>query len=65
MRMAHPCPHLVSTGQRYFCLKDLVFEAPGGAQSLKCQTLGFSSGCDLRVMRSSPESGSVLSRESA
>ena len=34
-------------------------------QSVKHLTLGFSSGRDLRVVRSSPESGSVLSAESA
>ena len=35
------------------------------AQSVKQLTLGFGSGRDLRVMRSSPASGSVLSDESA
>ena len=40
----------------------------GGAgmeQSVKHPTLGFGSGPDLRVMGSSPGSGSVLSAESA
>ena len=27
------------------------------AQSVKCLTLGFGSGCDLRVLRSSPTAG--------
>jgi len=35
------------------------------AQSVKCPTLGFGSGHDLRMVRSSPTSGSVLSAESA
>ena len=35
------------------------------AQSVKQPTLGFGPGCDLRVMRSSPMLGSVLSMESA
>ena len=34
-------------------------------QSVKHLTLGFSSGDELRVMRSSPASGSTLSAESA
>jgi len=41
---------------------------PGGArvfQSVKCLTLGFGSGHDLRVMGSSPESGYALSGEPA
>ena len=33
--------------------------------SVKCLTLGFSSGQDLRVVRWSPTSGSVLSWKSA
>lgn len=32
---------------------------------LSSLTFGFSSGCDLRVLRSSPSSGSMLSEESA
>ena len=36
------------------------------AQLVECLTLGFNSGrCELRVMRSSPASGSMLSVESA
>lgn len=35
------------------------------AQSVEYLTLGFGPGCDLRVTRSSPASGSELSRESA
>ena len=35
------------------------------AQSVKCPTLGFSSGHDLGLMRSTLVSGSVLSAESA
>ena len=35
------------------------------AQSVKCGTVGFSSGHDLRVMRLSPACGSMLSTESA
>ena len=35
------------------------------AQSVKCLTLGFGSGHDSRVVRSSPEAGSTLSSESA
>ena len=35
------------------------------AQLVKCLTLDFSSGHDLRVVKSSPASGSVLSGESA
>ena len=35
------------------------------AQSVECLTLGFSSGHDLRVVRSIPASGSALSRKSA
>ena len=35
------------------------------AQSVKCPTLNFSSGHDLRVVRWSPTSGSMLSTESA
>jgi len=34
-------------------------------QSVERPTLGFSPGTDLRVMRSSPTSGSVLSVKSA
>ena len=34
------------------------------AQSVNHPTLDFSSVCDLRVLRSSPESGSMLSTES-
>ena len=34
-------------------------------QLVKCPTLGFGSGSNLRVMRSSPTSGSALSAESA
>ena len=34
------------------------------AQSVKRPTLGFSSGCDLRAVRPSPRSGSVLSMPS-
>ena len=36
-----------------------------GAQSLKPLTLDLGSGRDLRVVRPSPESGSMLSTESA
>ena len=36
-----------------------------GVQAVKYPTLGFSSGHGLRVMRSNPTSGSVLSMESA
>ena len=36
-----------------------------GAQSIKCLTLDFCSGHDLRVMRSSPTSGSTMSVEPA
>ena len=35
------------------------------AQLVKHLTLGFSSGCDLKVMRLGPMSGSTLSVESA
>ena len=35
------------------------------AQSVECLTLDFSSGHDLRVVGSSPASGSVLSTEPA
>jgi len=35
------------------------------AQSVECPTLNFSSGRNLRVVGSSPKSGSVLSMESA
>ena len=35
------------------------------AQSVGCQTLDFSSGHNLRVVRSSPKMGSVLSGESS
>ena len=35
------------------------------AQLVKHQTLAFGSGHDLRVMKSSPTKGSVLSEESA
>ena len=35
------------------------------AKSVKCPTLGFSLGHDLRVVRSSPASGSVLIVETA
>ena len=35
------------------------------AQLVKCPTLGFSSGLDLRVMRLSPASGFPFSEESA
>jgi len=35
------------------------------AQLVECPSLDFSSGHDLRVMGSSPKSGSMLSRESA
>ena len=35
------------------------------AQLVERLTLGFSSGCDLRVVRSSPASGSTLSTKSA
>ena len=35
------------------------------AQLAKHSTLGFGSGCDLRVVGSSPASGSMLSTESA
>ena len=45
------------------CLKD-ASKGTWVAQSAKRPTLGFSSGCDLRVMRSSPELGSTLSWES-
>lgn len=35
------------------------------AQSVEHRTLGFSSGCDVRVLKNSLESGSMLSPESA
>ena len=34
------------------------------AQSVKCQTVDFGSGRDLRVVRLSPASGSMLSADS-
>ena len=41
------------------------FRGVGLVQSIERPTLDFGSGRDLRVMRSSPESGSTLSGESA
>ena len=35
------------------------------AQSIRCPTFDFGSGCDLRVLRSSPESQSMLGVEPA
>ena len=42
-----------------------ILQGLQGAQSVEHPTLGFGSGCDLRVMGSSPMSGSPLSRGSA
>ena len=42
-----------------------VLQGHLGVQSIRHLTLGFISGCDLRVMGSSPMSGSTLSSESA
>ena len=47
------------------CFKTCFNGGTRVAQSGMCLTLGFSSGHDLRVMRSSPESGSVLGVEPA
>ena len=43
----------------------IVFRAAWVVQSVKCLTLDFGSGHDLRVVRWSPASGSMLSGESA
>lgn len=53
--------------ERVSRLKYLKNQSRGSwvAQSVKCPCLGFSSGPDLRVLGLSPESGSVLSMESA
>ena len=42
-----------------------TFRSTWVAQSVKCPTLGFRSGHDVRVMRSSPTLDSALSVESA
>ena len=47
-----------------FYLKHLLFRGTWVAQLGKHPNLGFGSGHDLRDLRSSPESGSVLSVES-
>ena len=44
---------------------ETIFKGPWVVQSVEHPTLGFSSGHDLRVMRSRPVSGSKLSEESA
>ena len=46
-------------------LCEIFNEIKGIIQSVKCPTLGFCSGHDLRVVRLSPMSGSVLGMESA
>ena len=46
-----------------FWLLEIKFGAGNSwvAKTVKCQTLAFGSGHDLRVMRSSPFSGSIFS----
>ena len=46
-------------------LKLYFIQGTWEAQLVEYQTLGFSSGCDLRVVGSSPQLGSALSGESA
>ena len=53
-----------SRNHNYYYLKITMAGVPV-AQTVKCPTLGFCSGRDLRGVRSSPASGSVLSSESA
>ena len=48
-----------------YCLNLLLMGGPWMVQSVKSQTLGFSSGHDLSILGWSPTSGSVLSVESA
>ena len=47
------------------CGLKMVVEGHLGGQGVKQLTLEFGSGCDLGVLGSSPEWGSVVSRESA
>uniref|UniRef100_A0A452RRJ7 DUF4485 domain-containing protein n=1 Tax=Ursus americanus TaxID=9643 RepID=A0A452RRJ7_URSAM len=46
-------------------LKNYIFRSAWVSQAVKCVTLGFGSGHDLRVVRSSPKLGSALRGESA
>lgn len=55
------CPVCVGTA----ILKSTKGRGTRARLSDKCPTLGFGSGCDLRVMRSSPASGSTRSLGSA
>ena len=52
-------PHI-----KHKCLKKIILVGHLDGTVIKAPTFGFSSGCDLRVMESSPASGSVLSAES-
>ena len=56
-RLSWPC--LISF------LKMFKRRGAGVAESVKCLTVDFDSGHDLRVLRSSPMSGALLSEESA
>jgi len=47
------------------CFNIAVSRVAWVAQSFECPTLGFGSGCGLRVVGSSPVLGSALSGESA
>ena len=63
----HLTTHLASKVSR-LSQKDVSWGRPGGsvvAQSVKHLTLDFGSGHDLRVVRSSPASGSMLGIEPA
>ena len=53
--------HLEMLIELYLCYRWKT-RGPWVAQSTKCPTLGFSVGCDLRVMGSSTTSGSEFSR---
>ena len=54
----------VAITQIYSILKTHEICGVWVAQSVKCPTLGFSSGHDLTLMRSSPTSGSALAGRS-
>ena len=63
-----PCAQTLQVGYRERATLFLKIKAYWGAwvaQLVKQLTLGFSSGHDLRVMRLSPTSGSMLGMESA
>ena len=63
-RVAQPTDRAIQCPVLFLILKEWLSWDAWVAQSVGCPTLVFNSGHDLRIMRSSPESGSELSCES-